>query len=324
MERWLALMLASIALPASAQAGAPSPASTAALGVVPVTLPDDLPADAGDALDFLTAEDRMTVPVEIAGAGPFPFIIDTGAQRSVISRQLAAHLGLATGRRVRVVAMAGTSDVDTAILPTLSVSPKPVARVGGERIEAPMFEARHLGAPGMLGIDTLQGQALTIDFDAQRMQVTPSSKRERLKREPGEIVIQARSLFGQLVVTSATVAGRRVRVVLDTGTSVSLGNLALRRLLAGRRGETTVLTSVLGVQISADYALLPEMTLGPAKIRALPIAFADAAPFRVFGIDDKPALMLGMDALRLFRRVHIDFANRELRLLLPRDLRRSG
>ncbi|MBW6528066.1 aspartyl protease family protein [Sphingomonas sp. RHCKR7] len=324
MERWLALVLAGMTLPATAQVGVPSPAPAAAPGVSPVTLPDELPAGVGDELDFLTAEDRMTVPVEIAGAGPFPFIIDTGAQRSVISRQLAAHLGLPRGRRVRLVAMAGTSDVDTVIIPAITVSPRPVGSVGGERIEAPALEARHLGAPGMLGIDTLQGQALTIDFDSQRMQVTPSSKRERLKREPGEIVIQARSLFGQLVVTSATVAGRRVRVVLDTGTSVSLGNLALRRLLSGRRGETTMLTSVLGVQLAADYALLPEMTLGPAKIRSLPIAFADAAPFRVFGIDDKPALMLGMDALRLFRRVHIDFANRELRLLLPRDLRYSG
>ncbi|MGK6322855.1 aspartyl protease family protein [Sphingomonas sp. DT-51] len=320
MERLLALLLGGAALPAAAQVGVP-PATPA---VAPVTLPDDLPADPGDELAFLTAEDRMTVPVEIAGAGPFPFIIDTGAQRSVISRQLASRLGLPAGRRVRVVAMAGASDVDTVIIPAISVSPRPVGRVGGERIEAPALEARHLGAPGMLGIDTLQGQAVTIDFDAQRMQVRPSSRRERLKREPGEIVIQARSLFGQLVVTSATIAGRRVRVVLDTGTSVSLGNLALRRLLAGRRSDSTVLTSVLGVEITADYALLPEMTLGPAKIRSLPIAFADAAPFRVFGIDDKPALMLGMDALRLFRRVHIDFANRELRLLLPRDVRNRG
>ncbi|TCP35641.1 aspartyl protease [Sphingomonas sp. BK235] len=320
MERLLALLLGGAALPAAAQVGIPSDASA----ITRVDLPTEAPATPSDELAFLNADDRMTVPVEIAGAGPFPFIIDTGAQRSVISRQLATHLGLPAGRRVRLVAMAGTSDVDTVIIPAISVSPKPVGRVGGAKIEAPALEARHLGAPGMLGIDTLQGQALTIDFDAQRMQVTPSSKRERLKREPGEIVIQARSLFGQLVVTSATVAGRRVRVVLDTGTSVSLGNLALRRLLSVRKRETTLLTSVLGVQLAADYALLPEMTLGPAKIRSLPIAFADAAPFRVFGIDDKPALMLGMDALRLFRRVHIDFANRELRLLLPRDLRRTG
>ena len=84
-------MLASIALPASAQAGAPSPAPTAALGVVPVTLPDDLPADAGDALDFLTAEDRMTVPVEIAGAGRRPRAGHVKLDHAAAARLLATE-----------------------------------------------------------------------------------------------------------------------------------------------------------------------------------------------------------------------------------------
>ena len=51
----------------------------------------------------------------------------------------------------------------------------------------------------------------------------------------------------------------------------------------------------------------------------LPIAFADVAPFRKFGLTKEPALMLGMDALRLFRHVDVDFANREVRFSLPRD-----
>ncbi len=37
-----------------------------------------------------------------------------------------------------------------------------------------------------------------------------------------------------------------------------------------------------------------------------------------------PAIMLGMDVLKLFARVQIDFANRELRLLLPRGAARRG
>lgn len=305
MERLYAVAL----LCASAPLPAQSPPATLAQATTPA-----------DDLAFLDAEDRMTVPVQIAGAGPFAFIIDTGAQRSVISRQLAVRLGLPAGPRVRLVAVTGTSAVNTVIVPSLSVS-----TLGARRIEAPALEAQHLGAPGILGIDSLQDHALTIDFDRQRMTVMPAVGRKPPRRESDEIVVRARSLFGQLVVTDATVAGRRVRVVLDTGTSVSLGNLALRRLLSrGRPGEAAVFTSVLGEQMRADYAFLPEMTLGSAKIHALPVAFADAPPFAAFGLETKPALLLGMDALRLFRRVHIDFARRELRLLLPRDVRRAG
>ena len=303
MERWIALALMAAAVPAAAQ-------------VAPAPVAETEPA--GDDLSFLTADTRMTVPVQIAGAGPYDFVIDTGAQRSVISRQLARRLGLPAGRRIRLTAMTGTSEVDTVIVPSLSVS-----SLGGTQIEAPALEAQHLGAPGMLGIDTLQGHALAIDFDAERMTVVPAERRTR-RAAPDEIVIQARDMYGQLVVTNATVAGRRVRVVLDTGTAVSLGNPALLRLLGKqRKGEPAIFTSVLGQQLVGDYGVLREMTLGSATIRQLTVAFADAAPFRAFGLRDKPAILLGMDALRLFRRVRIDFANRELRLVMPRDVLRG-
>lgn len=309
MERFFALALLCAPLPTGAQSPPPPAASS--------STPD---ADADD-LAFLDIETRMTVPVQIAGAGPFGFIIDTGAQRSVISRQLATRLGLPAGPDVRVTAVSGTSMVGTVIVPSLSVS-----TLGAHRIEAPALDARHLGALGMIGIDALQGHALTIDFDRQRMTVTPTAGRKPPRRESDEIVVRARSLFGQLVVTDATVAGHRVRVVLDTGTATSIGNMPLRRLLTrrGTVGTPTVFTSVLGDELTADYAIVPELTLGPAHVRALPVAFADAPPFRVFGLADRPALLLGMDALRLFRRVYIDFARRELRLLLPRDLRHAG
>lgn len=267
------------------------------------------------------AADRMTVPVEIAGAGPYRFIIDTGAQRSVISRQLAARLGLPTGRRVRLTAMSGTSEVDTVLVPSLSVTP-PARSIGGQRIEAPALDARHIGASGLLGIDTLQDHAVVIDFDRRTMSVAASRKRPPRRSTPDEIVIQARSLYGQLVVTSATVNGRRVRVVLDTGTAVSMGNAALRRLLSTRSGgQQAVMTSVTGGQVVADYAVVRGMKLGSATISDLPVAFADVAPFARWGLEKRPAILLGMDALKLFRRVDIDFANRELRLQLPRDAR---
>ena len=35
---------------------------------------------------------RMTVGVRVAGQGPFPFVVDTGANQSVISAELAAQL----------------------------------------------------------------------------------------------------------------------------------------------------------------------------------------------------------------------------------------
>lgn len=272
-----------------------------------------------DVLKLVSQDDRMTVPVEIGHGGqiggPWNFIIDTGAQRTVISRELANVLKLPRGRDVMLTAMTGRSLVTTAVIPSLKVG-----MFGGREIEAPALAARHLGAPGLLGIDTLQGHKVSIDFERQTMAVSPSEKRKRSRPAAGadEIVVQAKSYLGQLVVGDATYRGTPIRVVLDTGTAVSIGNGALKRLVARGGGERLEITSVTGEAMQVGYTQLDQVGFGGLTINNLPVAFAAAAPFERFKLDKRPALLLGMDALALFRRVDIDFANRELRLLKPK------
>jgi predicted aspartyl protease len=282
------------------------------------TLPSPAPPPPtlADELAFGKNGPRMTVPVQIAEAGPFPFIIDTGAQRTVISRQLADHLQLSEGPTVQLTAMTGTRSVGTVVIPRLSVS-----SIGGSRIEAPALDTVNLGAPGMLGIDTLQDHAVTIDFDRQIISVRPSVKlSKKAAAAHGDIVVMARSLFGQLIVTDAYCGNQRIKVVLDTGSVVTIGNMALRRRVGIVRKAISVnLLSVTGGTLPASYTAIRSVKIGGMALNDLPIAFADAPPFKQFGLENTPAIMLGMDALRLFRRVEIDFANRAVRFTLPGD-----
>lgn len=298
------------------------------LAILAAAQPVDMPAAAPPSapapmiVAFGDEGTRMTVPVAIAAAGPFRFVVDTGAQRTVVSRELAATLGLAPGRTVRVTAMADSAQVGTVVIPSISVG-----RIGGTRIEAPAFQEQHLGAPGMLGIDTLQGHRLAIDFDKAEMAVFPSPRRRRggAATSPDEIVVRARSLFGQLVVTDAYYAGTRVKVILDTGSAVTMGNPALRDKVARNRKPMVPISllSVTGTFLNADYTQVRRIKLGGIEMADVPVAFADALPFHRFGLKDQPALLLGMDTLKLFRRVEIDFSNREIRFLLPRGAGRD-
>lgn len=259
---------------------------------------------------------RMTVPVTIGSSGPYPFTIDTGAERTVISHELASVLGLAPGSDVRVTDIKGSSSVKTVLIPSLKVS-----TAGAEQIHAPTFRGFDLGAPGLLGLDSLKGHALEIDFERNRIKLVPARARRRgPASSEAEIVIRGRSKFRQLIISEASFRGHPILVILDTGTSVSLGNLAMLGLMRNSQSPVVpiTITSVTGTKLVAQYAQVRDVAFGAITFRNLPIAFADAAPFAVFGLQKKPALLLGMDALRLFRRVNIDFANREVRVAVPR------
>ena len=304
----IGLSLATIAAPLTAQDQPIAPAPQSA-----VPSPD---ADAPELLDFEEDRtERMTVPVNIGGSGPFNFIVDTGAERTSISRELADRLGLGRGRAAIVHSMTEVSRIETFLIPELEVGRR---RVNG--IHAPGLFRRHLGAEGLLGVDSLQSQRVELDFVNQVMTVTPSRRRE--PRWRGDtITITARNRYGHLLLVDASFEGERVYVIVDTGSQVTVANSALRRRLERRRRLGALfpirMQSVTGGILEAQYGIARRIRIGGADIRNLPVAFADVQPFRKLDLTDHPAILLGMDALQLFDRVSFDFANRRVRLLAP-------
>lgn len=261
-------------------------------------------------------DQRLTVPVAVNARGPYNFIIDTGAERTVVSRELANTLRLSAGNPVTLLSMTGRSQVDTVLVPDLMIK-----SVGIQHsVIAPKLEARNLGAIGLLGIDTLRDHQVSIDFDRGTMEVRKSEKRPKFRRRSyDEIVVMAKSMFGQLIVTDAYYGNTRIQVVLDTGSQVSMGNSALRKRIArSRKTQPIELTDVTGDKTMADYTTVPNIKVGDVLFGSMPVAFADVAPFERFGLTKRPALLLGMDALRSFRRVDIDFPNRQVRFLMPK------
>jgi hypothetical protein len=63
--------------------------------------------------------------------------------------------------------------------------------------------------------------------------------------------------------------------------------------------------------------IIPKLTAGGVTIANVPIVFVDAHTFKQLKLDQKPALLLGMSAIRAFKKVSIDFANRRFRVVLP-------
>ena len=257
--------------------------------------------------------DRMTVPVRIGTSGPYNFLIDTGAQNTVLSKALAAQLSLVSTRKARLVGIAGTEIVDTVDIDEIGLG-----RRSYYSLLAPLLDQAHIGADGIVGLDTLQGQRVMLDF--KRRLITIDDAKNLGGNRGFDIIVTARRRSGQLIMADAIIDGVATDVVIDTGAETSIGNPALQRAMARRRGQgTSMLTSVTGQQIEAQMGIGRKLVVGNMTISNLLIAYADAPAFGALDLDKRPALLLGMRDLRTFDRVAIDFATRKVLFDLPRE-----
>lgn len=257
----------------------------------------------------------MVVPVKLSGAGPYYFLVDTGADRTAVSREIAEKLKLQTGEGAELHTITGVSEVRTAKVNEVELTRKPQTS-----IDAAVLEGAYMGADGIVGVDLLRSERVQFDFEKQTMSIVPSAAPD-FRTEPGTIVIEARRKNGRLIVTDAVANGHPVTVVLDTGSDLSLGNLAMRQALLGNdfasNEHSVELESVTGAKISGSYTLVRDLTIADVKLTDLAVVFTDAHTFKQLGLDKRPALLLGMNAMRAFKKVSIDFARRKFRVVLP-------
>ena len=262
-------------------------------------------------------DERLTVPVRLSGYGPFRFLVDTGSDRTAISRQLAGRLGLPSGANASVHSITGVTTVSTTDLPSLQLTRKPI-KISG----APLLEGVDIGADGIIGVDSLRSQSVLFDFEKQTLSIVPS-ERATLREEPGAIVVEATRRNGRLIMTDAKADGHPVNVVIDTGAELTIGNEALRRQLVARGlidpMQKVQMLSVTGALLTGDYMFVRELDIGGLTLRNLAVVFADAHSFKELKLDREPALLLGMNAIRAFKKVSIDFANRKFRVVLPEE-----
>jgi predicted aspartyl protease len=259
-------------------------------------------------------ETRLSVDVRVNGQGPYQFIVDSGADTSVVGLRIAHDLQLPLGTPAVLNAMTARNLVDRVKVGQLTVGSSTIGD-----LELPALKEVDVGGAGMIGIDALVHQRLMMDFEKRLIKVEDASIPERW--EPGTIVITAKRERGQLILTHVKAVGYELDAVIDTGSEITIGNLALRDKLIRNNHAKFVTVPVIGVTgetVNLQMARINELQLGPVTLRDVPMAFADVPPFKMFGLADEPALLLGTDILDTFRRVSLDFRARKVRFQLRR------
>ena len=277
--------------------------------------PDQVEEVIGDAPSdeaTLTADrhKRMTVPVTIAGEGPYRFLIDTGAQATVVTHQLVEDLALRRSGTATLVAMGSSRQVETVELDDLEFANRSVSG-----LISPLLHTSNIGADGILGLDSLQDTRVLIDFRERRMAIADAEYEE--SNSGYEIIVRARRKLGQMIITDARIDGVRAAVVIDTGAQNSIANPVLLRKLRARERHEIVSIDVLGTQLTSRATFLRSLQIGRAEMTNVQIGFADSPIFAALGLSRRPALVLGMNNLRVFDRVAIDFSTKRILFDMP-------
>lgn len=189
--------------------------------------------------------------VYVNGRGPYKFLVDTGAESSVLSPDMAREAGLEPAYRVEIVTATGLQLVPAA---EASVS------VGGttHRAEVLIYEPPVSGVDGVLGQNMLARSSYLIDYRNRRVVIgesTVDGARLPLRFAEGRPVVDTDPL-GELV--------------LDSGAS----NVVLFRHMDQVRanGSGTLQTAQGQREVATGH--LKCLQVGDANLRDLTVAVA--------------------------------------------------
>lgn len=253
---------------------------------------------------------RIWAPVYIDGKGPFRLVLDTGANRSVITYTTAHRLGK-VAEASKAVQLHGVTG--TARVPTIAVESLEIGDLWLEGRKMPVVQDVFGGAEGALGTEGLADKRIFIDFKNDAISIL-RSKRE--SPPPGYRRIPVELRNGRLLMFEIMLGGVRTMAMLDTGAQTTIGNNSLREALA-RRARKQQETEVIGVTLdvaTAHAISVPPVDIGGIKITGMQVTFGDLYIFEAWKLTNRPAMLIGMDVIGVFDSIIIDYRLKELHL----------
>ena len=263
------------------------------------------------------AQNRLTVDAYLNGKGPFRFIVDTGADRSVIAEDVAQSLGLRYSDDVIVQGIARAMPAQAVQIDNLHIG-----RVTVDALPMPVLPRAWLGADGYLGLDVIDRQQVTFDFVNHRLSIDPSQQETRIIGIADDTLVRTNGSNGRLTAVNCNVDGAKCFAFIDSGAEISIGNSKLFEVLQRDHGgkylndEVVQLLGVTGGAADGRMTFVERIKLGSVSFMNSVLVISDLQVFDIWDLADKPAMFLGMNFLRQTSSVTIDYGRKEYRFKL--------
>ena len=254
---------------------------------------------------------RYTTPVTLNGAGPFAFIVDTGAQASVMLARTSAKLNLHPTGSAQIIGASGRES--SGFVSVADYRSGMFARRDESMVVIPNGTVTN--ADGVLGMNAFVSGRIELGFAKRMLTVGPSGPAPK-----GFLVQSGGVRQGSFMVVDVVVDGVRAKAMVDTGGRRTVGNPALQAALGikaddARLQATDSIGGATTQKTAASKAVLGEMTIGAAVFSKPMVTFADLPVFHSLGLDDGPAMIVGIDEFSRLQAMAIDYPRKELQLL---------
>lgn len=256
----------------------------------------------------LDADGRVLVDVEVAGQGPFPFLLDTAASRTVLYRTFVSLLGLEAVpfRSARVMTATGRKEMQLYRVGTFQA----LGRALDVDETVAMPDPANGDQYGILGVDIMRGRKLLIEARGAQLlghdDDLPEGTWLRIQGRP----VGPRG--GRSVAVMVRVGSLEIPAILDTGAGLTVLNGAALDALRESSSEDIqtegASLSAAGGTVPARMVNLPPISVGDWQLPAKRVAVAQLPVFAMSGAARVPAMILGADMLLEAPGLVIDFA----------------
>jgi predicted aspartyl protease len=276
------------------------------------------------------------VDVTINDAGPFPFIIDTGATRSIVFASLAARMAFPAAELPPQRVIGITS---SALHPPFVIGQLAIGEAKLSALVTVVLEDWRPGlrAPlGVLGLDFLTRYRIEFDAEAGEMRLYAPDTAHGLDMRKWRSVPLQRSDFGlnsgDMFLLAGHVDRKPADFMLDLGASTTIVNSHVFEQRHARRPGSAVgfqrdryaARIIDALEESADgiRVIVRDLQAGTSVWNDLDIVVHNASVFEELGRSDDPFGLFGADMLT-GRSFVLDFAN-DLLLVRPSTRSRGG
>jgi hypothetical protein len=280
-------------------------AAVAALGATPDLARGEVPLS-------LAKDNHLVVPTYVNATGPYPFILDTGADESAIYAWFATKLKLNSGKSEDLSGQTGTTSTPTYRLQSVSLDGRTLRNAFAYGLPNRHDTGEEAG---VVGNDLMDGALAVFDFPCRTVSLDPKPTDLKRLLAPGATAIRGGTIRdGTLLTLPVEINGVRGIAFLDTGSRDSRISPAFARAAridpAGPAfRDADPIFGANSKAASSRVGPVGEVRFAGVAMTNVTARVMDLAAFHSAGVGER-VMILGTDLMRDRRLVYDHAAKR--------------